>query len=229
MRVILVGLDAKTSNSIVLNLRLRWPALEACNANGAQPVHQLCSAVPDLIVLNATTGGAQAVSEIRKSCDAAMVVLAPEPEEAELVDMLEAGADDYLGLSASPAQLVARVSAALRRAQKPMERPESLLECGELQVNPDSHEVLIKGQVIYLTPTEFKLLCHLAKNKGRLVTYQALKTIVWGSEGDFYADSLRKYVQRVRQKIGERGRVGTRIETVPRTGYRLMEAAPGDS
>lgn len=230
MRVCLVGLDGKTSDPIVLNLRLRWPDLEAYRANGAQPLHELVSAVPDLIVLNATVvGGAQAVSEIRKSCDTAIVVMAPEPDEAELVDMLEAGADDYLGLSASAPQLVARVSAALRRAQKLEERPESSLECGDLQVNPNTHEVFVKGQVIHLTPTEFKLLCYLAENKGRLVTHEALQVLLWGSEGKYYADSLRKYVQRVRQKIEDRASGQFRIETVPRTGYRLVEAPPGGS
>ncbi len=230
MRVTLVGFDAKTGDTIVLNLRLRWPDLEVCRANGVQPVHQVVSAAPDLVVLNATVGGgAQTVREIRQSCNAAIVAMEAEPDEPELVEMLEAGADDYLGLSAGAPQLVARVSAALRRAQKPVEHPESPLQCGELQVNPDSHEVVVKGQVIHLTPTEFKLLCHLAKNKGRLVTYEALRTVMWGSEGKFYEDSLRKYVQRVRHKIGERGRTRVRIETVPRTGYRLLEPPPANS
>lgn len=228
MRVCLIGLDAKTSDTIALNLRLRWPDLEAYRANGAQPVHQLCSAGPDLIVVNATAvGGAQAVSEICKSCDTAIIVMAAEPDETELVEVLEAGADDYLGLSASAPQLVARVSAALRRAQKPKERPEPSLECGDLQVSPNNHEVRVNGQPIHLTPTEFKLLCYLVKNKGRLVTHEALQVLLWGSEGRYYVDCLRKYVQRVRQKIEEAGSLGFRIETIPRTGYRLRDT-PSD-
>lgn len=230
MRVVLVGLDVKSSDSIVLNLRLRWPDLEACKTNGAQPVDRLVSAGPDLIVLNAAAlGGTQALSEIRKSCDAVIVVVAPEPDEAELVEMLEAGADDYLSLSPSAARLVARVSAALRRAQRPDERSEPPLQCGELLMNPLTHEVLVKGQVIHLTPTEFKLLCHLAKNKGRLVTHEALQALLWGPEGKYYADCLRKYVQRVRQKVGEHANGHLRIETVPRTGYRLLEIPRDDS
>lgn len=229
MRTCLVGLDPNTADSIALNLRLRWPDLEACRINGTQPVQQVYSTMPDLVVLNArVVGGAEAVTEIRESCDAAIVVVAPELDDAELVEMLEAGADDYLSLSPSAPQLVARVSVALRRAGKPLHRPESALRCGELQVDPDTHEVIVKGRLIHLTPTEFKLLCHLAKNKGRLVTYEALQTAMWGSEGKFYEDSLRKYVQRVRQKIRERGSVRVRIETIPRTGYRLLDAPTGE-
>lgn len=230
MRVCLVGLDAKTSDTIALNLRLRWPNLEAYRANGAELVHQLRTGAPDLILLNArAVNGTQAVSDIREFSDSAIIVLVPEPDEAELVNMLEAGADDYLGLSASGPLLVVRVSAALRRAQRPEEHREPSLECGELRVNPDTHEVWAKGQPIYLTPTEFKLLCHLAKNSGRLVTYEALRTAMWGLEGEFYADSLRKYVQRLRQKIVDSGSPRVRIETIPRTGYRLVGVSPGNS
>jgi len=149
MRVCLVGLDPKIGDSIILNLRLRWPHLKAYTANGAELVHQLRSAPPDLIVFDArVVDGAQAVSDIRESSDSAIIVLAPEPNEAELVKMLEAGADDYLGLSASAPLLVVRVSAALRRTQRAKEHREPSLECGELRVNPDTHEVWAKGEPI---------------------------------------------------------------------------------
>jgi len=230
MRVCLIGLDTQTGDTIALNLRLRWPDLETYTANGVELVYQLRSAAPDLVVLNAwAVDGAQAVSDIRESSDSAIIVLAPEPNEAELVKMLEAGADDYLALSVSAPLLVVRVSAALRRTQRLKEHREPSLECGELRVNPDTHEVWAKGQLIYLTPTEFKLLCYLAKNSGRLVTYEVLRTAIWGSEGDFYADSLRKYVQRLRQKIVDCGSPRVRIETIPRTGYRLVDVSPGNS
>lgn len=219
-----VGLDAKSSEAISIDLRLRWPDLEARGLNSRQRLRDLRSAPVDLVVVNArAVGGAQAVTEIRKSCDSAIVVMVPDSNEAELVQMLDAGADDYLDLSAGARQLVARVSAALRRVQKPKESPEPSLECGELHVSPASHEVWVKGSVIHLTPTEFRLLCHLARNKGRLMTRETLQAAVWGPEGRFYEDSLRKYIQRLRHKMGERSNTRFRIETVPGTGYRLRE------
>ncbi len=225
MRVWLLGLDVKASDGIVLNLRLRWPDLEVHRADGARAVRELVSAAPDLALLNPTAvGGAQALGELRRACNAVIVVMVPEATEAELVEMLEAGADDYLPLSASAPQLVARVSAALRRAQTADECSEPALKCGDLRIDPLTHEVLVSGQVIDLTPTEFKLLCHLAKNRGRLVTHEALHVLLWGSEGKYYADNLRKHVQRVRQKIEGRASGRFRIETVPRTGYRLRES-----
>jgi len=223
MRVCLLGLDAKAREGILLNLRLRWPDLETCTAE-LQQLHELVSVAPDLVLFNPTApGGVETLIALRRSCDAAIVVVVPEATEPELVEMLEAGADDYLPLSASAPQLVARVSAALRRTQTADERSEPTLKCGDLRIDPLSHEVLVRGQVISLTPTEFKLLCHLARNRGRLVTHEALQALLWGSEGRYYADNLRKHVQRVREKIETRARGGVRIETVPRTGYRMRE------
>ncbi len=230
VRVTVVGLDPKSTEAVSIDLRLRWPTLEARRLNNARHMRELRSVDADVVVVNArAVGGTQAVREIRKSCDGAIIVMVPDANEAELVQMLDAGADDYLDVSAGARQLVARVSAALRRVEKPKEGPEPALECGELEVSPASHEVWVKGRVIHLTPTEFKLLCQLAKNKGRLVTRETLQAAVWGPEGKFYEDSLRKYVQRLRHKIEASPSGRFRIETVPGTGYRLRETPRASS
>lgn len=230
MMAVLIGADVRSGDDFVRNLRLRWPNLGVLRVEGERDFHQLEDAAAHLVVVDAKVPGAVAlVSRIRRSSDAVLLVVASEPDEGEQVDMLEAGADDYLALSTSAPVLVARISAALRRAQELEERPEPALECGQLRVNPLTHEAWVNGQVIHLTPTEFRLLCHLVKSKGRLVTHEALRASLWGSEGKYYADSLRKYVQRVRQKMAECGNGQLRIETIPRTGYRLLQTLREDT
>ncbi|KPJ52164.1 MAG: hypothetical protein AMS16_06765 [Planctomycetes bacterium DG_58] len=229
MTAMLIGLDLNSGDSLVRNLRLRWPNLRVVRVEGEVDPHHLDEAAEDLVVVDARLADARhLVHEISESCSAVLVVLAPEADEAEMVEMLEAGADDYLPLSATAPVLVARISAALRRGRKLEQCPEPQpLKCGELRVDPLNHEVFVNGRLIHLTPTEFRLLCHLAKNPGRLVTYEALQAALWGSAGEYYTNCLRKYVQRLRGKVDDPANGRFRIETVPRTGYRLLET-PGE-
>ena len=139
-----------------------------------------------------------------------------------MLEALDAGADDYLGANASAAQLVARVNAVLRRASARDSRSEVIARCGKLSVDPERHETRIGGQEVYLTPTEFKLIYHLAQNHGRLVTQEALHELIWGFEGKLYIQSLRKYIERLRKKLRETPRSGIQIVSVPRLGYKLL-------
>ncbi len=223
MKAVLIGFDPVAAHSILLSLRLRWPDFQVRCLEKEQCLGEVAGGEADLAVVDASLAQAvELVSELRKCCNTVIVVLASEPRDPELIEMLEAGADDYLDLFASAPLFVARISAVLRRARKAEEHPEPLA-CGEMRVDPLTHEVMVNGQVVHLTPTEFKLLCHMAKNKGRLVTQGALQEVMWGSAGGSYTDSLRKYVERVRHKVQDLPGGGFRIETVPRTGYRLVE------
>ena len=96
------------------------------------------------------------------------------------------------------------------------------MRCGDLAIDPETHEAHLNGRPLYLTPTEFKLLHHLAQRQGRLVTQQALESVIWGSSDDLYIDVLRKHVQRVRRKLESLRGGNMTITTVPRVGYKLV-------
>ena len=97
------------------------------------------------------------------------------------------------------------------------------MRAGSLCINPDTFEAFLGDDSIFLTPTEFRLLYHLMRNKGRVLTHQALQELTWGSEGPFYRGALRKYIQRLRSKLHP-FEDSVNIISIPRVGYRLDES-----
>lgn len=225
MQALIVAQEEDVAASVGLALRLRWPDVElAVVDTAARGRLSLANEPPDVLFLPATLSDCDAlalIQEIRRTSDIPIFVVGSASKEADIAEALEAGADDYISTPISESLLVARVCAALRRARQMTAAGGPALECGDLAIDPDSHEARLKGKPLYLTPTEFKLLYHLAQHQGRLVTQQALESLVWGSSDRLYIDVLRKHMQRLRQKLESRRGVRTTITTVPRVGYKL--------
>jgi len=147
-----------------------------------------------------------------------ILVLSAVGEEAEKVRALEAGADDYVTKPFGPRELVARLRAALRRV--PGDSEEPVVELDGLRVDFAAHLVSRDREEIHLTPTEFKLLATLVRNRGRLMTHRALLTEVWGPAWTDDTATLRTHVANLRRKIEPRA--GDRlIRTDPGVGYRI--------
>lgn len=228
MRAVLFSRDRETCERVTLALRLRWPDAEVRRAEtGPQAVDLARHAQPNLTLLDLTSPAGdslQLIRSARAAFDGALIALTRQPSEWELVEALDAGADDYLSATASSAELVARVRAALRRAD-PTARAELVARCGNLTIDPERHEAHVSGRELYLTPTEFKLLYHLAQNHGKLVSQEALHELVWGCEEKLYIDSLRKHIDRLRHKLWQSPGAHLRIISVARIGYRLLDSA----
>jgi two-component system KDP operon response regulator KdpE len=123
-------------------------------------------------------------------------------EEADKVRGLELGADDYITKPFGYAELSARIRAVMRRAQSlPPVVGGGSFEAGPLQINYSTHQVLVNGSQVKLTPIEYKLLYQLTRNAGQVLQHDQLLTKIWGPEylGEF--DYLRIYVRRLREKI----------------------------
>jgi two-component system KDP operon response regulator KdpE len=147
-----------------------------------------------------------------------ILVLSAIGEEAQKVRALEAGADDYVTKPFGPRELVARLRAALRRA--PGGDDEPVIELDGLRVDLAARAVSRDGEEIHLTPTEFKLLGTLVRNRGRLMTHRALLTEVWGPSWAQDTATLRTHVANLRRKI--EGPAGEQlIRTDPGVGYRI--------
>jgi two-component system KDP operon response regulator KdpE len=227
MNALIVAEKGRLASSVSLALRLRWPDLKRASADTASEGRRILSKNhPDVLFVSAQlpdAGALTLVEEIRHDSDVVVFVIGTSHEKSDIVEALEAGADDYLSTPISESLLVARVCAALRRTNKSGAEQESALQCGELAIEPEYHEARLKGKPLYLTPTEFTLLYHLARGQGRLVTQRALEGAIWGQADNLYIDVLRKHVQRLRRKLESPRGSHVTIATVPRIGYKLMQ------
>lgn len=152
-----------------------------------------------------------------KTASIPIIMLTARAEEVDRVLGLELGADDYVTKPFSPRELVARVKTVLRRTQGG-EKPVEVLKQGDLTVDIARHEVRVKGKVVELTATEFKLLTALMERRDRVQTRDRLLTDVWGYEGDVDTRTVDTHVRRLREKLGK---AADAIETVRGVGYRL--------
>jgi two-component system KDP operon response regulator KdpE len=174
-------------------------------------------AIVDLVLPDGS--GVDLCRRLREWSQMPIIVLSAVDEEDMKVQALQAGADDYVTKPFGPRELVARLEAALRRTGGAPDEP--IIEADGLSIDLAARVVLRDGAAIHLTPIEFDLLRHLARNRGRLLTHRALLVEVWGPG---YADDtavLRTHVANLRRKI-ERGDGPPRlIRTDPGVGYRF--------
>lgn len=155
--------------------------------------------------------------------DVAVLLLTARREEPDRIRGLSLGADDYLTKPFSPAELVLRVGAILRRAGAAPTSTADSLAIGVLKIDRSAMSVAVDGRAVELTPTEFKLLLTLAERRGRVQGRAHLLETVWDAAPDIQTRTVDMHVQRLRTKLGV---AGDMIETVRGFGYRLRAAAP---
>ena len=161
---------------------------------------------PDLIILDIMMpklDGWQMCQRVREMSDVPIIMLTAKTEEKDIVKGLDLGADDYLVKPFSGGEFLARVRAALRRARSEQVAPEGEATYSDdyLSINLDTRRVYVSGELTKLSPTEYKLLALLVRNKGRVVGFRHILKSVWGME---YADEIeyvRTYVWHLRCKL----------------------------
>jgi two-component system KDP operon response regulator KdpE len=176
---------------------------------------------PDLVVTDLMMPGMSGVElcrAIRAQADTPIIVLSVRDQERSKVEALDAGADDYVTKPFGIQELMARVRAHLRRAP---ERCPGTVEAGDFLIDSMAHSIAVAGKQIHLTPKEFDLLLHLARNAGKVMTHRALLTAVWGAQSAHQPEYLRVFVGQLRKKLeAETGK--QYIQTEPWVGYRFM-------
>jgi two-component system KDP operon response regulator KdpE len=178
-------------------------------------VHPPNAAIIDLVLPD--LDGVEVCKRLREWSEMPILVLSAVGEESEKIRALNAGADDYVTKPFSPGELVARLNAALRRAQP--NTPEPVISADGLELDLAAHEVRRDGEPVHLTKTEFDLLRVLASNRGRLMTHRALLNDVWGPGYEDDKQVLRTHMANLRRKIETDGR--RYIRTDPGVGYRF--------
>jgi two-component system KDP operon response regulator KdpE len=189
-------------------------AQEALDAASVRPPQ---AAIIDLVLPDGN--GVDVCKQLRSWSEMPIIVLSAVDDEEQKVLALEAGADDYVTKPFGPRELVARLSAALRRAGTKSDEP--VIEADGLTLDLAARVVKRDGEEIHLTPIEYDLLRTLARNRGRLMTTRALLVEVWGPEYEFDTQVLRTHVARLRAKIEPEGEPRF-IRTDPGVGYRFV-------
>ncbi len=227
MKVLFFCLEGSKVEQMTLALRLRWPDLRPLVASqGKVGLEVLEEEEPDLVMLCQDLddmGIGAAIKEIRRFSDVPIVVAVEsiEHSEIEIVKALEAGADDYIRLPCNLMEVMARVVALMRRVGAAKQRSdETPIRCGDLLINPATYEVFLGSTRLVLTPTEFKLLYLLAKNRHMTLSQEFIQRVIWADDIEA-ADALKKYIQRLRRKLGDDARNPTWIKTVHGVGYRF--------
>jgi two-component system KDP operon response regulator KdpE len=181
---------------------------------------------PDLVILDLGLpdgDGIEFLRDLRGWSDVAVIVLSARVSEHDKIDALDAGADDYLTKPFGVGELLARVRAAARRRGANKEQLSSIFEFGDISINMSSRTVQKGREEIHLTPTEYRLLCLLAANEGKVMTHRQLLTDVWGPNRSEEGHYLRVYMGHLRQKVENDPARPQHILTEPAVGYRLVQ------
>jgi two-component system KDP operon response regulator KdpE len=195
------------------------------SVDGMRALQLLETEGPDIVLLDLMlpeVDGFDLCRQIRERSDVAIIVVSARGGERDKVTAHNLGADDYMTKPFSIEELLARITATLRRTRPaaPSEPEPPVITAGDIVIDLASQQVTRLGQPVYLTRTEFALLRELATNRGKLLTHAHLLRRVWGHGYETETEYVRVYVRRLRAKLEVDGSQPL-ILTQPRAGYRL--------
>jgi DNA-binding response OmpR family regulator len=228
-RVLVVDDEPRMVRFIRLNLE--QDGFEVVEAqNGIEALKEIRNAMPDLVLLDVMLpdiDGLELLRMIREFSPVPILMVTAKGEEDDRVRGLERGADDYITKPFSPRELASRIRAVLRRDEMPrMSIHQPVVVDDRLTIDFDKREVRVEGKPIVLRPTEYRLLYHLVKNAGRVVTHDQLLAKVWGYEYREETHYLRLYVNYLRQKLEKDPSHPVYILTDRGVGYRFVDYRP---
>ena len=211
-----------------IRLNLEQDGFEVIEAfNGTEALDRLRDSLPDLILLDVMMpdiDGFEVLRTIREISQVPVIMLTAKGEEDDKVKGLELGADDYITKPFSPRELVSRVKAVLRRGAPSDEDDEGVIDVDDrLKIDFGRREVWVDGKLVKLRPTEYRLLYHLVRNAGWVLTHDQILTKVWGYEYRDEPHYVRLYINYLRKKIEKDPSTPKYILTERGVGYRFVD------
>jgi DNA-binding response OmpR family regulator len=193
-------------------------------ADGKTAIEQAQRHKPDLILLDLNLpelDGLEVCRTIRRQSNVPIIMLTARDEETDKIVGLELGADDYVTKPFSPRELVARVSAVLRRYREGLKQDKQIV-AGEIRLDLEEHRVIYSGQPLDLTAAEFKLLSVLAANASRVYTRLQLMDSAFGESYEGYERTIDAHIKNIRQKMSRLApELSNPLVTVRGVGYKL--------
>jgi two-component system, OmpR family, KDP operon response regulator KdpE len=181
---------------------------------------------PDVVILDLglpDQDGQDFIRQVREWSRTPIIVLSAREQEADKIEALENGADDYLTKPFAPGELLARIKVALRHASAAAVPAPEVFERGGLKIDLAAHRVWLDEEDVHLTPIEFKLLTTLTRHAGKVLTHAQLLKAVWGRHSNDQNHYLRIHTQHLREKLKDDPLKPRFILTEPGIGYRFQD------
>jgi two-component system, OmpR family, response regulator VicR len=224
VKVLIVEDDKEIVDAITLAFQIRWPEAKVVSTRlGRKGIELVETENPDIVILDLglpDISGFEVLSQIRLFSHVPIIILTVRADEADVVKGLEWGADDYILKPFRQLELLARVKAMIRRQST---TDEEELVSGTLHLDATSGQLRSDGKEIALTITESRILAHLMRNAGHVVTHSSLAEAVWGNDYPGAADSLKVHIRRLREKIEGNPSQPKFILTKAGVGYYLAK------
>lgn len=197
-------------------------------ASGESAIMEAVSHNPDVVLLDLglpDIDGIEIIRKIRSWSNMPIIVISARSEETDKIEALDAGADDYLTKPFSVEELLARLRVTFRRlnySATNIGNESAVFENGNLKIDYSACCVYLDGKELHLTPIEYKLLCLLSKNVGKVLTHSFITREVWGSSWENDVASLRVFMATLRKKIEKDPSSPQYIQTHVGIGYRML-------
>ena len=197
--------------------------------NGEEAIIEASSHNPDIMLLDLglpDIDGVEVIKKVRSWSNLPIIVISARSEDSDKIEALDAGADDYLTKPFSIEELLARLRVTQRRLSYMASNGQtesSVFENGKLKIDYASGCAYLDGQELHLTPIEYKLLCLLSHNLGKVLTHTYITQNIWGRSWDNYIASLRVFMATLRKKLEPTPDSPEYIQTHIGIGYRMLK------
>lgn len=224
--ILVVEDDAPVRNLITTTLKAHdYRYLTA--SNGKAAVLEASSHNPDVVLLDLglpDMDGVEVIRKIRSWSNVPIIIISARSEDTDKIDALDAGADDYLTKPFSVEELLARLRVTERRiAMMQGDTPVSaVFSNGQLRIDYAAGCAYLEEEELHLTPIEYKLLCLLSKNVGKVLTHTFITQKIWGSSWENDVASLRVFMATLRKKLEKEPGAPQYIQTHIGVGYRML-------
>lgn len=231
--ILIVEDDAAVRNLISTTLKMQNYKFHVATT-GSQALLEAVSNQPDIMLLDLglpDMDGVEIITKVRSWSNMPIIVISARCEDRDKIEALDLGADDYLTKPFSIDELMARIRVAIRKMNYDRNNTQEIQEFvnGDLKIDYTSGCVFLNEEEIHLTPIEYKLLCLLSKNVGRVLTHNYILKEIWSSTCESDIPSLRVFMATLRKKLSKKAMDTNYIQTHIGVGYRLLRIQDKDS